>query len=149
MKQRLGTHFHFKQAGPQKPKYLILKKYIRVKIIDQFKFFIENCKLSDVECKHIRTTSGPLYKLATAFFFYFFKSDLKLRFRLFLLSSKYSTIATISRGLYIFYPIFHCGLYRRVVYNEEQLICHDSLFATKNRTDTASLSLFYIRHCGL
>ena len=28
---------------------------------------------------------------------------------------KFRTRATISRGLYIFYPIFHCGLYIRAV----------------------------------
>ena len=57
----------------------------------------------------------------------------------------YSMRAIISRGLYIFYPIFHCGLYCRAVYNAERSIFHDSFFiqvATKNRIDTASILLF-------
>ena len=47
--------------------------------------------------------------------------------------SRYRTRAIISRGLYNFYPIFHCGLYCRAVYNAEWLIFHDSFFTTKNR----------------
>ena len=38
----------------------------------------------------------------------------------------YRTRAIITHSLYIFYPIFHCGLYCRAVYNAEQLIFHDS-----------------------
>ena len=45
--------------------------------------------------------------------------------------SKYRTRAIISRGLYIFYPIFHCGLYCRVVYNAERLLFCDSFFIQK------------------
>ena len=37
----------------------------------------------------------------------------------------YSTRTIISRGLYIFYPIFHCGLYFRAVDNAEWLIFPD------------------------
>ena len=33
----------------------------------------------------------------------------------------YRTRAIISRGLYIFYPIFHCGLYCRTVSNTDNL----------------------------
>ena len=41
--------------------------------------------------------------------------------------------------MHVFYPIFHCGLYCREVFNPdpERLIFHDSFFATKNRIDTA------------
>ena len=38
------------------------------------------------------------------------------------------TYAIITRGLYIFYPSFHCGLYCREAYNAEWLIFHDSFF---------------------
>ena len=41
----------------------------------------------------------------------------------------YCTCAIITRGLYIFYSIFQCGLYCRAVYNAERLIFHDSFFA--------------------
>ena len=34
----------------------------------------------------------------------------------------YRTRAIISRGLYFFYPIFHCGLYFRAAYTAERLI---------------------------
>jgi hypothetical protein len=42
--------------------------------------------------------------------------------------------AIITRGLYIFYPIFHCGLYCRAVYNAERLIFHDSFSAIQVET---------------
>ena len=35
---------------------------------------------------------------------------------------KYRTRAIITRGLYFFYPIFHCGLYLRAVYTAERLV---------------------------
>ena len=41
----------------------------------------------------------------------------------------YQTHAIINRRLYIFYPIFHCGLYCRAVYNAERLIFHGSFFS--------------------
>ena len=34
----------------------------------------------------------------------------------------YRTRAIITRGLYLFYPIFHCGLYLREVYIAERLV---------------------------
>ena len=34
----------------------------------------------------------------------------------------YRTRAIITRGLYFFYPIFHCGLYLRAVYTAERLV---------------------------
>jgi hypothetical protein len=34
----------------------------------------------------------------------------------------YRTRAIITRGLYFFYPVFHCGLYLRAVYTAERLI---------------------------
>ena len=34
----------------------------------------------------------------------------------------YRTRAIITRGLYLFYPIFHCGLYLRAVYTAERLV---------------------------
>ena len=34
----------------------------------------------------------------------------------------YRTRAIITRGLYYFYPIFHCGLYMRAVYTSERLV---------------------------
>ena len=40
--------------------------------------------------------------------------------------SIYCTCVIISRGLYIFYPIFHCGLYCRAVDNAERLIFQES-----------------------
>ena len=36
--------------------------------------------------------------------------------------SKYRTRAIITRGLYFFYLIFHCGLYSRAVYIAERLV---------------------------
>ena len=36
--------------------------------------------------------------------------------------SVYRTRAIITRGLYLFYPIFHCGLYCRAVYIVERLV---------------------------
>ena len=36
--------------------------------------------------------------------------------------SKYRTRAIIARGLYLFYLIFHCGLYCRAVYIAERLV---------------------------
>ena len=35
-----------------------------------------------------------------------------------------------TRGLYLFYPIFHCGLYCRVAYNAEWLSFHESFFCS-------------------
>ena len=55
--------------------------------------------------------------------------------------TNYHTRAIISRNLFIFYPIFNCGLHFRAVYNAERSIFRDSFFATKTRTDTASLLL--------
>ena len=43
-------------------------------------------------------------------------------------TSIYRTHAIISRGLYIFYLIFHCGLYWRVIHNAKRLLFHDSFF---------------------
>ena len=40
-------------------------------------------------------------------------------------TSIYRTHAIISRGLYIFYLIFHCSLYCRAVYNAKRLLFHD------------------------
>ena len=37
-------------------------------------------------------------------------------------SIMYCTHAIISRGLYFFKPIFHCGLYFRAAYTAERLI---------------------------
>ena len=34
----------------------------------------------------------------------------------------YRTRAIITRGLYLFYSIFHCGLYSRAVYTAERLV---------------------------
>ena len=42
----------------------------------------------------------------------------------------YRTHAIIDRSLYIFYPIFHCGQYYRVIYDAEQLIFHDFFYLT-------------------
>ena len=39
-----------------------------------------------------------------------------------LVGSIYRTRAIITRGLYLFYPIFHCGLYLRAVYTAERLV---------------------------
>ena len=36
--------------------------------------------------------------------------------------TNYRTRAIITRGLYFFYPIFHCGLYLRAVYTAERLV---------------------------
>ena len=36
------------------------------------------------------------------------------------LTAIYRTRAIITRGLYFFYPIFHCGLYFRAVYTAER-----------------------------
>ena len=40
------------------------------------------------------------------------------------------THAIKTRGLYIFNPSFHCGLYCRAVYNAERSIFHDSFFTS-------------------
>ena len=53
-----------------------------------------------------------IYEYIVEFFFQEFHTPFNYRTR-------------ISRGLYIFYPIFYCGLYCRAVYNAEQLIFHD------------------------
>jgi hypothetical protein len=37
-------------------------------------------------------------------------------------TSRYRTRAIITRGLYLFYPIFHCGLYLRAVCTAERLV---------------------------
>ena len=47
--------------------------------------------------------------------------------------------ANITRGLYIFYPVFNCGLYCRAVNSAEQLVFHNSFFliqvtTTKKKT---------------
>ena len=46
-------------------------------------------------------------------------------FSLSLLNYTYRIRAIITRGFYIFYPIFHCSLYFRAVYNAERLVFHD------------------------
>ena len=46
----------------------------------------------------------------------------------------YRTHTIIIRGLYIFYPIFHCGQYYRVIYDAEQLIFHDFFYLTFTKT---------------
>ena len=43
----------------------------------------------------------------------------------------YRTRAIITRGLYFFYPIFHCGLYCRAVYTAERLVFHDSFLSNQ------------------
>ena len=43
----------------------------------------------------------------------------------------YRTRAIITRGLYSFYPIFHCGLYCRAVYTAERLVFHDSFLSNQ------------------
>ena len=48
----------------------------------------------------------------------------------FLWKLNYHTSAIITRGLYIFHPIFHCGLYSRAVYNAEQLTFHGCCFSS-------------------
>ena len=55
--------------------------------------------------------------------------------------NRYRTRAIITRGLCIFYPIFHCGLYCRVVYNAKRLIFHDFIFSSK--------SCFFVVHTTL
>ena len=42
--------------------------------------------------------------------------------------SNYRTRAIISRGLYFFYPIFHCGYYCREACTAERLIFHNYFF---------------------
>ena len=37
---------------------------------------------------------------------------------------RYRTRAIITRGLYLFYPIFHCGLYLRAVYTAARSVFH-------------------------
>ena len=52
-------------------------------------------------------------------------------------NNMYRTRAIITRGLYLFYPIFHCGLYSRAVYTAERLVITWFFFhlvSTKNRT---------------
>ena len=53
----------------------------------------------------------------------------------------YRMRAIITRGLYILYHIFLCGLYCRAVYDAEQLIFHNYFFVTKNRIDIAHVPL--------
>ena len=43
----------------------------------------------------------------------------------------YHIRSIISRDLYIFYPIFHRGLYCRAVYNAERLTFHDLFLEQK------------------
>ena len=70
--------------------------------------------------------------------------------------------AIITRGLYIFYPIFHYDLYCRAAYNAERLIMQSGyyfmiLFLQQKIELTQCLSYFfvvhttykYIRRCGL
>ena len=45
--------------------------------------------------------------------------------------ANYRTHAIITRGFYTFYPIFHCGLYCRAVYDAEWLIIHYSFISSK------------------
>ena len=53
----------------------------------------------------------------------------------------YRTRANITGDLYIFFPVFHCGLYCSEVYNEDFIIFSSNLYkgaiqvATKNRID--------------
>ena len=56
------------------------------------------------------------------------------------ISANFRTRAIISRGLYIFYPIFHRSLYCRGVYNAERLIIHDSFLFILTFIRTASNS---------
>ena len=53
-----------------------------------------------------------------------------------LLIQIYHTRAIITRGLYILYPIFHCGLYYRAAYNAERLSFHDFFFSYNIYTKT-------------
>ena len=46
--------------------------------------------------------------------------------------NKYHTGAIITRSLYIFYPIFNCGLYCRAAHNAERLIFHDYFCSFKH-----------------
>ena len=56
----------------------------------------------------------------------------------FYLELMYRTRANITRGLYIFYPIFHCGLYWRMDYKSDNL-------CAKNKNS----SFFKPKICGL
>ena len=47
--------------------------------------------------------------------------------------SNYRTRAIITRGLYLFYPIFHCGLYFRAGYIAERFELHRNFFEPQNR----------------
>ena len=72
---------------------------------------------------------------------------------------KYRICAVITHGLYIFNPIFHCGLYCRAAYNIEQLLFHDSFFfrltliLRQNKKQKTLLFVAYVLHycgyCGL
>ena len=43
----------------------------------------------------------------------------------------YRMRAIITRGLYFFYSIFHCGLYCRAVYNVERVVFHGSFLSNQ------------------
>merc|ERR1719189_2851947 len=58
----------------------------------------------------------------------------------------YCTRAIITRGLYVFYPIFQRGLYCRAVYDEEQLIFHDSFFFMQVATKNRIVGYFFVVH---
>ena len=45
----------------------------------------------------------------------------------------YRTRAIITRGLYLFYPIFHCGLYLRAGYIAERFELQRNFFESQNR----------------
>ena len=47
--------------------------------------------------------------------------------------SEYRTRAIITRGLYLFYPIFHCGLYFRAGYIAERFELQGNFFEPQNR----------------
>ena len=55
------------------------------------------------------------------------------------LENKYRTRAIITRGLYLFYPIFHCGLYLRAVYTAERLVITWFFFSSKVTTKKSEI----------
>ena len=58
--------------------------------------------------------------------------------------NEYRTRAILSRGLYIFYPIFHYGFYCRAVYDAEPLIFHVSV----NATETKLMDISRVKDCA-
>ena len=52
---------------------------------------------------------------------YVCQSPFKVLVSVIVFQIKYRTCAIITRGLYIFYPSFHCGLYQRAVYITDHL----------------------------